>query len=41
MNQIEERSKALKQRKGEFYDNLATVLQEMDLMRRETVGSTK
>ena len=29
------RSKALKQRKGEFYGNLATVLQEIDLMRRK------
>ena len=38
MNQIEERSKALKQRKGEFYDNLARVLQEMDLMRPESNG---
>ena len=33
---MEERSKALNQGKEEFYNNLATVLQEKDLMRRET-----
>ena len=36
---MEERSKALKQRKEQFYNTLATVLQEMELMRRETNGS--
>ena len=36
---MEERNKALKQRKVQFYYNLATVLQEIDLMRRETNGS--
>ena len=36
---MEERSKALKQRKEEFYYILATVLQEIDLMRRETNGN--
>ena len=30
------RSKVLKQGKEQFYNNLATVLQEIDLMRRET-----
>ena len=35
---MEERSKALKQRKEQFYNNLATVLHEKDLMRRETNG---
>ena len=35
---MEERSKALKLRKEQFYMNLATVLQEIDLMRRETNG---
>ena len=35
---MEERSKALKQGKEQFYNNLATVLQEKDLMRRETNG---
>ena len=38
---MEERSKALKQRKEQFYYNLATVLQEIDLIRRETNGSMK
>ena len=33
---MEERSKALNQRKEQFYNNLATVLQEIDLMKRET-----
>ena len=36
---MEERSKALKQRKEQFHYNLAKVLQEIDLMRRETNGS--
>ena len=35
---MEERSKALKQRKEQCYNNLATVLQEIDLMKRETNG---
>ena len=38
---MEERSKDLKQRKEQFYYNLATVLQEKRLMRRETIGSKK
>ena len=38
---MEERSKALKQGKGQFDNNLATVLQGIDLMRRETNGRTK
>ena len=33
---MEERSKALKQGKEQLYNNLATVLQEKDLMRRST-----
>ena len=33
---MEERSKALKQRKEQFYNTIATVLQEIDHMRRET-----
>ena len=33
---MEERSKALRQGKELFDNNLATVLQEKDLMRRET-----
>ena len=37
---MEERSKALNQGKEEFY-NIATVLQEIDLMRRETNGRRK
>ena len=36
---MEEGSKALKQRKEQFYNNFATVLQENDLMRRETNGT--
>ena len=32
---MEERSKALKQGKEQFNNNLATVLQEKDLMRRK------
>ena len=36
---MEERSKALKLRKEQFYYNLAKVLQEINLMRRETNGS--
>ena len=35
------RSNVLKQVKEQFYDNLATVLQEKDLIRRETNGIKK
>ena len=35
---MEERSKALNQSKEQFYNNLATVLQEIDFMRRESNG---
>ena len=38
---MEERSKALKQRKEQFYNNSDTLLQEKDLMRRETNGRRK
>ena len=38
---MEERSKALKQGKEQFYNNIATVLQEKDLMRREINESKK
>ena len=38
---MEERSKALNQGKEEFYNIIATVLQEIDLMRRETNGRRK
>ena len=38
---MEERSKALKLRKEQFYNNFATVLQEIDLMRRELNGRKK
>ena len=38
---MEERSKALKHRKEQFYNDLATVLQEKDLMKRETNGRKK
>ena len=38
---MEERSKALNQRKEQFYNNLATVLQKIDLMRRVTNGRKK
>ena len=41
MKQTEERSKALKQEKEEFYNNVATVLREKDLMRREANGRKK
>ena len=41
MKQTEERSKAIKHGKELFYNNLATVLQEKDLMRRETNGGRK
>ena len=35
---MEERREALKQGKEQFYYNLATVLQYIDLMRREEIG---
>ena len=38
---MEERSKALKMGNEQFYINLATVLQEKQLMRRETNGGKK
>ena len=38
---MEERSNALKQGKEQFYNNLSTVQQEIDLMRRETNGRKK
>ena len=38
---MEEISKALKQRKEQLYNNLSTVQQEIDLMRRETNGRKK
>ena len=38
---MEERSKALKLRKQQLYNNLATVLQEKDIMRPETNGRKK
>ena len=38
---MEERSKALKQGKEQFYNNIATVLQKKTLMRRETNGRKK
>ena len=41
MKQTEERSKAIKHGKELFYNNLATVLQEKDLMRCETNGGRK
>ena len=41
MKQTEERSKALKQGKELLFNNLATVLQEKHLMRRETNGRKK
>ena len=39
--QTEERSKALKQGKEQFYNNIETVLQNIQLMRRETNGRRK
>ena len=41
MKQMEARSKALKQRKEQLYNNLSTVQQEKHLMRRETNGRNK
>ena len=38
---MEERSKALKQGKGQLYNNLGTVLEEKHLIRRETNGRKK
>ena len=38
---MEERSKALKKGKEQFYNNLSTVLQEIDLMTREKNGRRK
>ena len=38
---MEEGSKALKLGKEQFDNNLVTVLQEIDLIRRETNGSKK
>ena len=38
---MEERSKALKQGKEQCYNNIATVPQEINLMRRETKGRWK
>ena len=41
MKQMEDISKAVNQRKEQFYNNLATFQQEIDLKRRETDGSNK
>ena len=41
MKQTEERSKAIMQGKEQFYNIIATVLQEIDHMRRETNGRRK
>ena len=41
MKQLEEKCKALKQGKEQFYYNLATVLQYIDLMRREELKQWK
>ena len=38
---MEEGSKALKLGREQFYNNLSKVLQEKDLMRRETNGRKK
>ena len=38
---MEERNKALMQGKEQFYNIIATVLQEKDLMKRETNGRRK
>ena len=38
---MEERSKALMQGEEQFNKNVATLLKEMDLMKRETNGITK
>ena len=41
MKQMEEGSKAPKLGREQFYNNLPTVLQEIDLMTRETNGRKK
>ena len=41
MKEMEKRSKALKQGKEQLYNNLARVLQEIHLMRREINGRKK
>ena len=41
MKQLEERSKALKQGKEQSHNHLATVLQQKNLIRRETNGRKK
>ena len=38
---MEERSKASKQRKEQFYNNIVTVQQEIHLLRRESDGTKK
>ena len=38
---MEQRSKALKGGERQFYNNLATVLQEIEIIRRETNGRKK
>ena len=38
---MEEGSKALKLGKEQFYNNLVTVLKQIDLLRRETNGRRK
>ena len=38
---MEEGSKALKLVREQFYNNIATVLQDKDLMRRETIVRKK
>ena len=38
---MEERSKALMQGKEQFHNIIATVLEEIDLTRREKIGSRK
>ena len=41
MKQTEERCKAINQGKEQFYNNLATVLQEKDIIGPETNGRKK
>ena len=41
MKQLEVRSKALKQGEEQLYNNLATLLQEIHLLRRESDGTKK
>ena len=38
---MEQRSKALQQGERKFYNNLATVLQEIEIIRREANGRKK